>query len=150
MVGYVKNFDNYKTISFNATDNRLLRKYNKIWKKVSRLMDIKLDGEPVFGDNDKYIKSKIMLYGDDDTNTNFQKKGIPKENVPCKRLSVIMLDSVIRVNKKYYSQTLLDECKYETKKKKIENFINDDLDSSSSDESDNDGSIESDKKESHD
>ena len=46
-----------------------------------------------------------------------------------------MLDSVIRVNKKYYSQTLLEECKYETKKNKMENLINDDFNSSSSDES---------------
>ena len=28
-----------------------------------------------------------------------------------------MLDSVIRANKKYYPQTLLEECKYEIKKK---------------------------------
>ena len=45
-----------------------------------------------------------------------------------------MLDSVIRANKKYYPQTLLEECKYEIKKKKMEKFINDDLDSSSSDD----------------
>ena len=43
-----------------------------------------------------------------------------------------MLDSVIRANKKH-SQTLLEECKYEIKKKKMDNFINDDLDPSSSD-----------------
>ena len=48
-----------------------------------------------------------------------------------------MLDSVIRANKKYYSQTLLEECKYEMRKNKMENLINVDLDSSSSDESDN-------------
>ena len=48
-----------------------------------------------------------------------------------------MLDSVIRANKKYYSQTLLEECKYVIKKNKMENLINDDLDLSSSDESDN-------------
>ena len=42
-----------------------------------------------------------------------------------------MLDSVIRVNKKYYSQTLLEECKYEIKKNKMENLISDDFDSSS-------------------
>ena len=48
-----------------------------------------------------------------------------------------MLDLVIRANKKYYSQTLLEECKYETKKNKTEHLINDDLDLSSSDESDN-------------
>ena len=44
-----------------------------------------------------------------------------------------MLDSVIRVNKKYYPQTLLEEFKYEIKKSKMENLINDDFDSSSSD-----------------
>ena len=32
-----------------------------------------------------------------------------------------MLDSVIRVNKKYYPQTLLGECKYKMKKNKMEN-----------------------------
>ena len=34
-----------------------------------------------------------------------------------------MLDSVIRVNKKYYPQTLLEEWKYEMKKNKMENLI---------------------------
>ena len=33
MVGYVKYFDNNKTMSFNATDNRLLRTHKKIWEK---------------------------------------------------------------------------------------------------------------------
>ena len=54
-----------------------------------------------------------------------------------------MIDSVIRVNKKYYPQRLLKECKYKIKKNKMENLINDDLSLSSSDnesdsESDND------------
>ena len=48
-----------------------------------------------------------------------------------------MLDTVIRANKKYYPQTLLEECKYEIKRNKMEKLINDDLDLSSSDESDN-------------
>ena len=38
-----------------------------------------------------------------------------------------MLDSVIRVNKKYYPQTLLEECKYLIRKNKMENLINHDL-----------------------
>ena len=61
---------------------------------------------------------------------------------------------VIRVNKKYYPQTLLEECKYTIKLNKTENFINDDLDLSSSDnESDNefDGFVnESENNESND
>ena len=55
-----------------------------------------------------------------------------------------MLHSVIRVNKKYYPQTLLEECKYEMRKNKMENLINDDLDLSSSDEFDNESDDESD------
>ena len=48
-----------------------------------------------------------------------------------------MLDSVIRVNKKYYPQTLLEEGKYVIRKNKMENLINNNLSLSSSDESDN-------------
>ena len=58
-----------------------------------------------------------------------------------------MIDSVIRVNKKYNPQALLEECKYETKKTKMENLINDDLESSLPDddlESDNEFNNESD------
>ena len=44
-----------------------------------------------------------------------------------------MLDSVIRENGKYYPQTLLEECKHEIKMTKMENLINDDFDTSSSD-----------------
>ena len=52
---------------------------------------------------------------------------MPKEKAPCKCLSIIMIDSVIRVNKKYYPQTSLEECKYIQEKIKIENYINEDL-----------------------
>ena len=59
-----------------------------------------------------------------------------KEKASYKCLSLEMIDSVVRVNKKYFLQTILEECKYEIKKNKMENVINDDLDSSSSDKSD--------------
>ena len=54
-----------------------------------------------------------------------------------------MIDSVIRVNEKYYRQTLLEECKYIQEKIKIENYINEDLENSESD-SDSNNEIESD------
>ena len=68
--------------------------------------------------------------------TNFQGKKIPKEKPPCKCLSLIMLDSVIKEKKKYYPQTLLEDCKYEQEKIKMESLIDDDLEKSLSDESD--------------
>ena len=144
MIGYVKCFDNNKTMSFKVSDNKLLKKYTKIWKKISNLMNIKSDREPVYGDNNKYIKTKIKLYGDK-LNKNFQGKKIPKENASYKCLSLIVLESVIRGSKKYYPPTLLEECKYEIKKNKMENLINNDLDPSSSDESDNESDNEYDK-----
>ena len=73
MIGYVKYFNSNKIMSFKASDNKLLKMYTKIWEKVSSLMDIKFDSEPVYGDNDKYIKKKVKIYGDR-VNTNFQGK----------------------------------------------------------------------------
>ena len=123
-------------MSFKVSDNKLLKKYNKIWERVGNLLSIEFDSEPVYGDVDKYIKTKIKTYGDR-VNTNFQGKKFPKENASYKCISLIMLDSVIRVNKKYYPQTLLEECKYVIRKNKMENLVNNDLSLSSSDESDN-------------
>ena len=63
---------------------------------------------------------------------------MPKEKAPCKCLSIIMLDSVIKANKKYYPQTFLEERKYVQEKIKTENHIDDDLDSDSNDETESD------------
>ena len=59
---------------------------------------------------------------------------------------MIMLDSVIRVNKKYYPQTLLEERKYEIRKTKMDNFVNDDLEPSSSDNATDSESNDTDNK----
>ena len=99
-------------------------------------MNIEFDSEPVYGDVHKYIKTKIKTYGDR-VHTNFQGQKGPKENATYKGISLLMLDSVIRVNEKYYPKTLLEECKYVIKKNKMENLINHDLTLSSSDDSDN-------------
>ena len=106
-------------------------------------MNIEFDSEPVYGDGDKYKKTKIKIYWDR-VNTNFQHKKVPKENASYKCISLIILDSVIGVNKKYYLQTLLEECKYIITKNKTENLINNDLTLSSSDESDHESDNESD------
>ena len=141
MIGYVKHFDSNKTMYFKVIDNKLLKKYNKIWENVGNLLNIDFDSEPVYGDVDKYVKTKIKVYGDR-VNTNFQGKKVPKQNASYKCLSLIMLDSVIRVNKKYYPQTLVEECKYVIRKNKMENLIKNDLNLSSSDESDNESDNE--------
>ena len=76
--------------------------------------------------------------------TNFQGKMVPKESASYKCILLIVLESVISVNKKYYPQTLLEECRYVIRENKMENLINDDLDLSSSDEFDNESDNERD------
>ena len=68
---------------------------------------------------------------------------MPKEKAPSKCLSIVIIDSVIKANKKCYPQTLLEECKYTQEKIKIENYINEDLENSESD-SDTNNETESD------
>ena len=88
-------------MSFKVDDNKLLKKYNRIWRIISNLLNIEFDSEPVYDENDKYIKTKIKMY-EDRVNTNFQGKKVPKENASYNCLSLIVLDSVIKVSKKYY------------------------------------------------
>ena len=57
--------------------------------------------------------------------------------MPCKCLSIIMINSVIKANKKCYPQILLEECKYIQEKIKTENYINEDLEKSESDSDSN-------------
>ena len=59
LIVYVKHFDSNKTMSFKVGDNKLLKKYNKIWEKIRNLMNIEFHIYPVYGDNDQYIKTKI-------------------------------------------------------------------------------------------
>ena len=84
------------------------------------------ESKPVYGGDEKYIKTKIKIYAGSMI-TNFHNKKMPKEKPPCKCSSIIMLDSVIKANKKFYPQTLLEECKYVQKKIKIQIHFNNDL-----------------------
>ena len=80
-------------------------------------MSVDFNSKTTYGDDDdKYIKTLIKTYADN-VMTNFHNKKIPKEKVRCKCLSIIMLDSVIESDEKYYPQTFLEECKYNKRKK---------------------------------
>ena len=77
--------------------------------KIKDLINKKFDSEPAY--NNKYINTKIKLYNND-IRRNFHDENnireVPKENCACKCLSLISLDSVIQMNKKYYPQTFLE------------------------------------------
>ena len=73
MTGYARKFDENATMSFRANNKQLLKNYNKIWEKVEKLLKIDFESKPVYDDNDKYIKTKIKIYGGG-VKTNFQGK----------------------------------------------------------------------------
>ena len=136
MTGYAKKFEFNLTMSFKISDKELLKKYDQTWKRIEKLLKIKFDSKPVYGDDGKYIKTKTKTCGDS-VITNSHNKNIPKGKAPCKCLSIIMLDFVIKAKKKSYPRAILEECKYEQKRIKIENLIDDDLEKSKSDSNSN-------------
>ena len=62
MTGYAKEFDDNVTMSFIVRDKQLLKNYIKIWDKIEKLMKINFESNPVYGNDVKYIKTKIKIY----------------------------------------------------------------------------------------
>ena len=101
MNAYAKYFDkNNKCTNLLANDKEIFEKYNKIWDKIKNLFEKKFDSEPVY--NDKYVKAKINSY---DTNFYGNKTPIEDEHYTC--FSVIFLDCIVNVDKKYHPKILL-------------------------------------------
>ena len=61
--------------------------------------------------NNKYIKARLNLYN---SNVHGNKPAVDNGHYFC--LSIILLDSVINLDKKYFPQIFLQECKYTMKK----------------------------------
>ena len=53
MTGYSRKFDENVTMSFRVNNIQLLKNYNKIWKKVEKLLKVDFESKPVYGDDDK-------------------------------------------------------------------------------------------------
>ena len=95
VTSYLNKFDENKIkLSLMVKYKQLLKNYNKIWKKTEILMSIDFDSKTTYGDDNECIKTKIKTYKVSMT-TNFYNKKMPKEKVPFKCLSIVMLDSVI-------------------------------------------------------
>ena len=144
MIGYLNIFeDGNRKMSFITDNNEFLERYTAIWEKIGDLINKKFDSDPVY--NNKYINTKIRSYNND-IKTNFhdidnKNNKLPEKSKPYRRMSLISLDSIIKINKKYYPQTLLQECVYKIINTKVENIVtNINLDSSS--ESDNESDYE--------
>ena len=78
MTGYARKFDENVTMSFRVNNKQLLKNYTRIWERVEKLLNIDFESKPVYGDDDRYIKTKIKIYADSII-TNFHKKTCPKK-----------------------------------------------------------------------
>ena len=65
-------------MSFKISDKQLLKNCNQIWKRVEKLLKIEFGSKPVYGDNDKYMKTKIKIY-DGSMIRNFQGKNAKRK-----------------------------------------------------------------------
>ena len=110
MNGYIKYFENgSKNMSFFIKDDDVLYKYNEIWDKVREKINIKFHSELIY--DKKYIKAEVREF-DGVTKTNFLGNKVPKENMPYTCIACLTIYSVVRMDKKNYSQVYLGECKY--------------------------------------
>ena len=154
MTCYINKFDENKITSPMIKDRQLLKNDNKIWKKIERLMKTDFITKTTYGhDDNKYKKTKIKTYKDNIT-TNFynkigskKEKNVPEEKILHKRLSIIILDSVLYAYEKYYPQIFLEECKYAKENIKTKNYIDNELKSASDSDSDIDIDIDIDNEE---
>ena len=82
---YINKFEkNEITIFLTIKDKQLLENYNKIRKKIEKLVKIDFNTETTYGDDDdddddKYIKIKIKTYKDNVITTFYNKKYRKKE-----------------------------------------------------------------------
>ena len=123
MIEYTKYFDSNKAMSFKVIDKKLLKKYTKIWGKISSSIGKEFDSEPVDGDNDIYIKTKIKSHGDK-VNTNFQGKEIPKESASYKSINQSNNQSIISqsINQLIIYLLILKHKKYVYNCKKLQSY----------------------------
>ena len=131
MNGYIKYFDNGgKNMSFITDDKEVYGKYDEIWNVVKSLLKLKFAASPIR--DDKYILAKLKIFKKKNL-TTFNNNVAPTEKNHYICIPAIDIDSVLKTDKKVYSQAYLEECKYKLKKGKpvssIDSEIIDDDDS---------------------
>ena len=103
MDGYIKYFDDGgKNMSFVTDDEKIYKKYNKIWEVIRNLLKIDFSVSAVR--EDIYLVAKLKIFNKINR-TTFTYNAIPIE------IPVLDIDSVLKIDKKAYSQVYLEQCK---------------------------------------
>ena len=126
MNGYIKYFDNGgKNMSF-VTDDEKFMIYNEIWEVIRKLLKVKFTVNPVR--DDRYLVAKLKIFNKVNR-TKFNNNdfiSLEKQYHHC--IPAIDIDSVLKIdNKRAYPQAYLEQCKYKLKKRRVVNFIDDEI-----------------------
>ena len=159
MDGYIKYFDDGgKNMSFVTDDEKFYKKYNEIWEIVKKLLKVDFTVDPVR--DDKYLVAKLKIFdrinrttfnnnnnNDNNNNNNNNNDNNNNNSIPIERnhyicIPAIDIDSVLKIDKRAYPQAYVEQCKYKLKKRKIVNYIDDEIIDEDSD-SDIDDAVDS-------
>ena len=126
MNGYIKYFDDGgKNMSFFTDDEEIYEKYNEIWDVVRKLLKLKFLAGPV--QDDKYVIAKLKIFNRINR-TTFTDNVIPIERNHYTCIPAVDIDSVLKIdNKRAYPQAYLEQCKYKLKKRRVMNFIDEEI-----------------------
>ena len=106
-------------MSFKIEEESVYLKYAEIWNKIQSILNVKFHSQPIY--DDKYIKTKVKTLNNS-INTLFSGDEIPKERIHYVCISAICIDSVLKRDKKYYSQVYLEQLQVQNKKERISKF----------------------------
>ena len=127
MNGYYKYFDNgSKNMSFVMDDEKVFDKHNEIWEVIRKLLKVKFTVNPVR--DDRYLVAKLKVFNKVNRTIFNNNDFIPLERQHYNCIPVIDIDSVLKIdNKRAYPQAYLEQCKYKLRKRRVVNFIDDEI-----------------------
>ena len=97
-------------------DDEVYLKYNDIWNKIKKLLGGIILSSDIIYDN-QYIKTKVKTFKM--VKTLFDNDKIPEEKIEYECIPCISVDSVLKIEKKYYPQVYLDSVNTKLKKEKL-------------------------------
>ena len=128
-------------MTFVMDNEKVYDQYNEIWEVIAKLLKVKFAVNPVR--DDKYLVAKLKIFNKINRTTFNDKNNIPIERNHYICIPAIHIDSVLKIdNKRAYPQAYLEQCKYKLKKRKIVNYIDDEIIDENSD-SDIDDAVDS-------
>ena len=104
---------------------KIYKNYNKIWEVVKKLLKVDFTVDPVR--DGKYLATKLKIFDRINRATFNNNNSIPIERNHYICIPAIDIDSVLKADKRAYPQAYLEQCKYKLKKRKIVNYIDDEI-----------------------